>query len=134
VPLSRQGIFGGGLRRGDGRVRHSRPAGQKIDAAGDPAAGGADRAGQSAGTETGGERGPVMNTWLSLLSSWLVDVLVLGTVVLILALAAMAFLRQPAARMTVAWGAMLGLALLCVLAALPLWPRHALFPATNSAT
>lgn len=68
-----------------------------------------------------------MNTWLSLLSSWLLDVLVLGTVVLALALVLMVFLRQPAARMAVAWGTLLGLALLCVIVALPLWPRQAIF-------
>src|SRR5438477_11215897 len=67
-----------------------------------------------------------MNEWLLMLMAWLIDVFVLGTALLAMALVARFFIRQPAARMALAWGTLLGLAALCVLTALPAWPRQPL--------
>jgi beta-lactamase regulating signal transducer with metallopeptidase domain len=67
-----------------------------------------------------------MNEVLSFLTAWLVDLLVLGTALLAIACLALYFMRQPATRMALARGTLLGLAVLCVLTALPGWPRQPL--------
>ena len=59
-----------------------------------------------------------MNEMLSMVGAWLTDLLVLGTALLAVTCLALVFLRQPAARMALARGTLLGLAMLCVLAAL----------------
>ncbi|MFN0018682.1 MAG: M56 family metallopeptidase [Pirellulaceae bacterium] len=65
-----------------------------------------------------------MNELLSYLAAWLVDVAVLGTALLAASALLQYLLRQPAARMGVARGTLLGLATLCLLTALPSWPRQ----------
>lgn len=67
-----------------------------------------------------------MNELLSTLSVWLIDVVVLGTALLGGACLTLAFLRRPEPRMAIARGTLLGLAMLCVLTALPTWPRRTL--------
>jgi len=67
-----------------------------------------------------------MNEVLAFLTMWLTDLLVLGTGLLAATCLALVFLRQPAARMALARGTLLGLATLCVLTALPGWPRQPL--------
>ncbi len=67
-----------------------------------------------------------MNEMLSVVGAWLTDVFVLGTALLAVTCLAFVFLRQPAARMALARGTLLGLATLCVLTALPGWPRQPL--------
>ena len=67
-----------------------------------------------------------MNELLSVLSEWLLDVLVLGTALLGLAGVALVCVRQPAARMALARGTLLGLATLCIMTTLPSWPRQPL--------
>jgi len=62
--------------------------------------------------------------WTSHVVLWLADVYVMSSVLLLLALAAIAILRQPARRMTVARAAALGLAVLAVLTTIPGWPRQ----------
>jgi len=57
------------------------------------------------------------------MSDWLVDYYALATVVLVAAVVVMGRLRQPARRLSVARSAVVGLAMLAVLAALPGWPR-----------
>jgi hypothetical protein len=57
------------------------------------------------------------------MSDWLVDYYALTTVVLVAAVVIMGRLRQPARRLSVARSAVVGLAMLAVLAALPGWPR-----------
>ena len=65
-----------------------------------------------------------MNEMLSFLTAWLVDLLVLGTALLAAASLFLVMLRQPAARMALARATLVGLATLCVLTALPGWPRQ----------
>ncbi len=57
------------------------------------------------------------------MGDWLVDYYALATVILVAAVVVMGRLRQPARRLTVARSAVVGLAMLAVLAALPGWPR-----------
>jgi len=57
------------------------------------------------------------------MSDWLVDYYALATVVLVAAVVVMGRLRQPGRRLSVARSAVVGLAMLAVLAALPGWPR-----------
>ena len=57
------------------------------------------------------------------LGSWLADVYLLSTILLVLAAFFLAFLKQPARRMAAARSTLAGLALIAVLAALPTWPR-----------
>ena len=64
-----------------------------------------------------------MRTWSETMSDWLVDYYVLTTVVLVATVVVMGRLRQPARRLSVARSALVGLAMLAVLAALPSWPR-----------
>jgi BlaR1 peptidase M56 len=64
-----------------------------------------------------------MRPWTETMSDWLVDDYALSTVVLVAAVVVMGRLRQPARRLTVARSAVVGLAMLAVLAALPGWPR-----------
>jgi beta-lactamase regulating signal transducer with metallopeptidase domain len=67
-----------------------------------------------------------MNEVLSFLTGWLMDLLVLGTVLLAVACFLLVIIRQPVARMAVSRGTLLGLAILCVLTSLPYWPRQSL--------
>ena len=67
-----------------------------------------------------------MNELLSVLSEWLMDVLVLGTTLLGLASVALVCVCQPSVRMALARGTLLGLATLCIITALPYWPRQPL--------
>ena len=67
-----------------------------------------------------------MNEFLSILSAWLLDLLVLGTALLAIASLTLVFVRRPAARMAISRGTLLGLATLFLLTALPAWPRHSL--------
>lgn len=67
-----------------------------------------------------------MNEVFSFLTAWLADLLVMGTAILALSCLAVTVLRLPATRMAVARGTLLGLAMLCVLTALPGWPRQPL--------
>ena len=72
------------------------------------------------------ERGEGMRPWTELLCHWLVDYYALATVVVLAALGVMGRLRQPARRLLVArFSAVVGLAALVILAALPGWPRSA---------
>ena len=64
-----------------------------------------------------------MRTWSETMSDWLVDYYALATVVLVAAVVVMGRLRQPARRLSVARSAVVGLAMLAVLVALPGWPR-----------
>src|SRR5262245_66510491 len=72
-----------------------------------------------------------MNEVLSFLTSWLVDLVVLGSALLTVTYLASLFLRHPTARMALARGTFLGLAILCVLTALPFWPRQSLVEALS---
>ena len=67
-----------------------------------------------------------MTEMLFLLTGWLMDLLVLGTALLAVACFLLVMIRQPAARMAVSRGTLLGLAILCVLTSLPFWPRQSL--------
>jgi beta-lactamase regulating signal transducer with metallopeptidase domain len=64
-----------------------------------------------------------MNASMTPWQSWLVDYYLLATIVLAAAMAAVAFLRQPVHRISVAWGAMIALVALAVILALPGWPK-----------
>lgn len=64
-----------------------------------------------------------MNELLYTLSLWLVDYLIVATALLTVAAGALWRIRQPAQRMTLAWGTMAGLTVLAVATALPSWPR-----------
>ena len=57
------------------------------------------------------------------LGDWLADYYALATIVLLAVGVALARLRQPARRLSVAWSALGGLAALVILSALPSWPR-----------
>ena len=59
------------------------------------------------------------------LGSWLGDIYLLSTFLLVLAAFFVAFLKQPARRMSAARATLAGLALVAVLSALPRWPRLA---------
>jgi beta-lactamase regulating signal transducer with metallopeptidase domain len=73
-----------------------------------------------------------MNEVLEFLIMWLTDLVVLGTALLAVTCLALVFLRQPAARMALARGTLLGLATLCVLTVLPGWPRQPLAEVLSS--
>jgi len=62
--------------------------------------------------------------WTIHIALWLTDVYVMSSLLLLLPLAAFAILGQPARRMTTARAAVLGLAILALLTAVPGWPRH----------
>ena len=64
-----------------------------------------------------------MRPWSETMSDWLVDYYALTTVVLVAAVVVMGRLRQPVRRLSVARSAVVGLAMLAILAALPGWPR-----------
>jgi BlaR1 peptidase M56/Carboxypeptidase regulatory-like domain len=64
-----------------------------------------------------------MRPWSAMMSDWLVDYYALTTVILVAAVVVMGRLRQPARRLAVARSAVVGLAMLAILAALPGWPR-----------
>ena len=64
-----------------------------------------------------------MRPWSATMSDWLVDYYALATVVLVAAAVVMVRQRQPARRLAIARSAVVGLATLAVLAAVPGWPR-----------
>jgi beta-lactamase regulating signal transducer with metallopeptidase domain len=64
-----------------------------------------------------------MNELLSSLSAWLVDFLALATALLAVVALALWRLKQPAQRLALAWGTMLGLTALAIATAVPDWPR-----------
>jgi WD40 repeat protein len=64
-----------------------------------------------------------MRPWSETIGDWLVDYYALTTLVLVGAFVVMGRLRQPVRRLSVARSAIVGLAMLAVLAALPGWPR-----------
>jgi hypothetical protein len=64
-----------------------------------------------------------MRPWSEVFCYWLADSHALATLVLIAVVGALALLRQPARRLSVARSAVLGLAALTLLAALPGWPQ-----------
>ena len=59
--------------------------------------------------------------------SWLIDVYLLATVLIVLGGCSLIWLRQPARRMAAARSMLVGLAMLIVLAAAPRWPRIGIF-------
>jgi|GEM_PF-6770891 len=67
-----------------------------------------------------------MSAFLESVAAWIVDYFAAATLVLAAALALRLLLRQPAARIAVAWCTCLGLAALALLTSLPSWPRIAL--------
>ncbi|MCE9525249.1 MAG: DUF1549 domain-containing protein [Planctomycetales bacterium] len=67
-----------------------------------------------------------MNELLSRTTEWLVDVAVLGSALLTVSCVALFIIPHPAARMALTRGTLFGLAMLCVLTALPQWPRQSL--------
>ncbi len=75
-----------------------------------------------------------MSEVLTFLTTWLTDLLVLGTGLLAASCLAMTVLRQPAARMAVAQGTLLGLVTLGALIALPNWPRQHLAEVLSAGT
>src|SRR5271166_4958344 len=73
--------------------------------------------------------------WLSDFSAvglvaWLVDFYLLATLLMLVAIAARRWIRQPAQRVTVHWIVAVELATLAVVCALPFWPRISLLRAT----
>lgn len=64
-----------------------------------------------------------MNASVDRIALWLVDFQVAATLLLLAALAAMLFIRQPARRLAIGWAAMAGVGLLLFFCALPQWPR-----------
>jgi beta-lactamase regulating signal transducer with metallopeptidase domain len=73
-----------------------------------------------------------MNELLPQLATWLLDLLIGSTALLLLAQGAMRCCRQPASRSAIAWGALPGLLLLAVATALPAWPRQSFWPAQET--
>ncbi|MEX2118182.1 MAG: M56 family metallopeptidase [Pirellulales bacterium] len=65
-----------------------------------------------------------MIAFLEALSIWLVDFLLLATLLLAMSLLARLIVRQPAGRVMLARGTWLGLAAIAALTALPAWPRY----------
>ncbi len=66
---------------------------------------------------------PVMNTWLEFCGLWLADFYLAATIVLAIAALLFAVLRQPAPRMAVAWGSLIGLLVASGLCLAPSRPR-----------
>ncbi|MBI3866254.1 MAG: hypothetical protein HY290_30610 [Planctomycetia bacterium] len=64
-----------------------------------------------------------MNAQIDAITYWLIETVLHGTVILAIAVAALALIRQPARRMPVVWGALIGLLVLAILPALSWWPR-----------
>ncbi len=67
-----------------------------------------------------------MNAFLESVAVWLTDFFVLASILLAASLALRLFVRGAAARVTLAWGTWLGIALIAMLTALPNWPRVAI--------
>ena len=64
-----------------------------------------------------------MSAWTHPFLDWLGDYYILATALLLVTLLAGSLIRQPAKRYYVTAGAIIGLAILAVLCASPLWPR-----------
>jgi beta-lactamase regulating signal transducer with metallopeptidase domain len=64
-----------------------------------------------------------MKSSLDAVAYWLIDYYIAATVVLIVVALVHRTIREPARRLALHWGALLGLTLLAVLCALPGWPR-----------
>src|SRR5262245_10317502 len=67
-----------------------------------------------------------MNAGTNFAAAWVLDFGVLASVLLMATIIGRWLCRAPGQRMAVVWGAWLGLLLLAVLTALPLWPRREL--------
>ncbi len=68
-----------------------------------------------------------MNTWMNHFQWWIIDFQGAATLLLAGTLIGVRLLRQPVQRVALAWVTSLGLAFLCIVAAVPAWPRfHAL--------
>ena len=67
-----------------------------------------------------------MNAFLEALGVWLADVLALATALLALSLVLRLVIRQPAARVALAWSTWLGLMAIAAISAAPAWPRYAI--------
>jgi hypothetical protein len=75
-----------------------------------------------------------MNAWGHWLVDWLADFYLLATALISAALVAGWMIRQPAKRYFVTAGAIIGLAILAVLCASPLWPRLVFIGRSSSTT
>ena len=64
-----------------------------------------------------------MNPWTAEVGLWLVDFYLLSTLLLLVLLAGISFVRQPVRRLVTAWAALAGLVMLAVACSLPGWPR-----------
>jgi len=64
-----------------------------------------------------------MTAWSTVFLEWLIDYYLVTAVLLIVVGIAMAIVRQPARRLALAWGTLVGLFALAILCAMPLWPR-----------
>jgi beta-lactamase regulating signal transducer with metallopeptidase domain len=64
-----------------------------------------------------------MNATLAPLAYWLLDFAVLASLLMLAAIGLRLIVRQPAARVSLAWGTWLGVAILAIVTALPAWPR-----------
>jgi Zn-dependent protease with chaperone function len=64
-----------------------------------------------------------MNSWFSYFQWWLIDFQLAATLLLGAALLGAHCIRQPAQRVALGWAISLALALLCLAAAIPAWPR-----------
>ncbi len=64
-----------------------------------------------------------MNSWFSHFQWWLLDFQLAATLLLGAALLGARRIRQPAQRVALGWAISLALALLCLAAAIPAWPR-----------
>ncbi len=64
-----------------------------------------------------------MNTSIHWVCLWLADYYLSATILLAAVLAAGSLLREPVKRISLAWAALAGLALLALLCAAPFWPR-----------
>jgi hypothetical protein len=69
-----------------------------------------------------------MNAWASAFGLWSADYCLLATILILVALLVMRFLRQPVRRLTGGWITMGGLTILAVICCLPFWPRVPILP------
>ncbi len=63
-----------------------------------------------------------MNSLVQASNAWLVDFHLAATLLLLVVLIAMRFIKQPARRLSIAWAAVLGLPVLTLAVAVPCWP------------
>ena len=67
-----------------------------------------------------------MNSLVPASNAWLVDFHLAATLLLLVVLIAMRFIKQPARRLAIAWAVVLGLPALAIAVAVPCWPRVSL--------